>query len=179
MDRPVLFLDVDGVLNRIVRHKENARHDSWGDWFKHRILVDRLPLMVILSKSMASALAALPVEIRWLTTWEHHAPKLLAPVLGLPEYEVAGGVPADRKDESLYVVRSPNWKLDVILNTMSHDKTRPIIWIDDEANDEDAEEALLDAGHTNLLIVRCDEREGYTPEDHARVEAYLTLLAAR
>lgn len=179
MKDPVLFLDVDGVLNRVGATQPNANFETWGDWFKRKFLLldGSVKVNTKISHLMARALMDLPVEIRWLTTWEEDAPRFLAPVLGLPDYEVAGVMPAHRRpDSGLFMVESSNWKLDVILHTMREDKNRPIIWVDDEANDEDAYEALLDAGHTRVLAVRCRERDGYTPDDHALVEKFIVDL---
>ncbi len=70
---------------------------------------------------MADALAALPVEIVWLTTWEEMANEIIVPALGWEPLSVV--------DRSQYL-EEPWWKLNAI---KAHIESGggPFIWADD------------------------------------------------
>lgn len=150
MTKPFLFLDVDGVLNRI-----STTGDSWPDFELHKAMpFGRGPYHLHLSRAMGAALSALPVEIVWLTTWAEEAPRLIAPLLGLPEYPVAGV-------GGIY----GNWKWACLENYIdSHDPHRPFIWIDDDAIPWTASADFNEMGWDKHLLIRPDERLGVTPE---------------
>ncbi|MQY06611.1 HAD domain-containing protein [Actinomadura macrotermitis] len=74
---PLLYLDVDGVLNP---------EDPAGRFTAHTVgsLTLRIP------DTHAAWLRELSAayELIWATTWEHHANAYIAPLLGLPELPV-------------------------------------------------------------------------------------------
>lgn len=134
-DRPLLFVDVDGVLN------------CFGDLgatltsFEQEFLVQGR-YMVRVPDGASSALASLDgrFECVWATTWGEHAALDIAPRLGLPWPHLA--VPNDRTEDS---------KLNAVAE---HAGTRPLAWIDDEISPEarvwEAERA--DAGYPTHLV---------------------------
>ena len=78
---PVLFLDIDGVLNP---EDDDGLPDAWpGSW---ECMHSPSGARVWLSSTQAAALRRLPVEIVWATTWCHSPEDLewLAEELGFP-----------------------------------------------------------------------------------------------
>ena len=83
---PAVFLDVDGVLNAYAYDPLLA---GYSDFELHEVTVGqesgfRMVFDLCLSMTMGKALAALPAEIVWLTTWEADADRIVAPLCGLP-----------------------------------------------------------------------------------------------
>jgi hypothetical protein len=97
--RPLLLVDVDGPLNP---YAAKPQHRPEG-YETHRLLTPRWeaaerrrlavwgmphkrvkPLRVWLNPAHGRALARLPFELAWATTWEEEANNFVAPVLGLP-----------------------------------------------------------------------------------------------
>ena len=86
--RPHLFLDVDGVLN-VLETDLGCDPGMFDDFCVHDVDFDVVAgyhrsLAVWLSPTMAARIASLPVDIHWVTTWEHHANSAIAPLCGLP-----------------------------------------------------------------------------------------------
>lgn len=109
--RPLLYLDVDGVLNPVCP-------DPRGDFTLHRIH----GCAVLISARHAAWLRELAdvYELAWASTWESHANSAIAPLLGLPALPVvplrggsAGGAGGD-------------W-----LPILRHAAGRPFAWVDD------------------------------------------------
>lgn len=129
-DRPVLFLDVDGVLNAVMdstrRRSPTAAGDerldpSFRDWRRDR----RRNFRITYSIEMGRRIGALGVDIFWLTTWLDHANSEIAPlfgwdplpVLGFPEYLADTG---------------PGWWKSAAAAAFVAEHQRPFIWIDDD-----------------------------------------------
>lgn len=138
--KPYLFLDIDGVLNRISSHG-----DTWPDFELHKLApFNGNTFYLWLSKSMATELISLPVDIVWLTTWAEEAPRLVAPILGMPEYPVAG-FGTDMTEGRGSKLGCVEWWMD------THGE-RPFIWIDDDAIPHFAAEDFKEVGWNALLI---------------------------
>ncbi|MFC5664552.1 hypothetical protein ACFP3U_16355 [Kitasatospora misakiensis] len=101
--RPLLLVDVDGPLNPYAA-KPYRRPEGY---LTHRLLTPRWeaaerrrlrayglpnkpvkPLRVWLNPDHGPALATLPFDLVWATTWEAEANDFVAPLLGLPELPV-------------------------------------------------------------------------------------------
>ncbi|TDD83396.1 HAD domain-containing protein [Actinomadura rubrisoli] len=120
--RPVLYIDVDGVLNpdaprdaaRFGEHtagrftvRINPEH---GDWLRE--LADRFDLV-------------------WATTWEAHANRYIGPLLGLPElphveFSAYDARPGDPRTPLLQIPRMRKWA-----PILRHADGRPFAWVDD------------------------------------------------
>lgn len=122
--RPLLLLDVDGVLalrqpphdgfdRHSVRSTAGDDHEVWldprhGDW------------LCLLSELF---------EIVWATGWEHDAPRLLGPLLSVPAWPVLSFSERPRLDR----------RLDKLPDVMAVAGDRPVAWVDDDPG-----EAALD-----------------------------------
>lgn len=142
--RPLLLLDVDGVLNPLNIHCP----DTWPD-FK-RVNVSGFDLW--LSREMGQALNRIDANIVWCSTWCDDPAGLtkIERHLGLsPHWEGSWG-------------RAFQWKSDMAQYALEHFAL--VVWIDD---DEPCESS------SNLLRVTPDGGKGLQRHDIARIHATL------
>ncbi|MFJ9407361.1 HAD domain-containing protein [Streptomyces sp. NPDC101393] len=119
-DRPLLFLDIDGVLNPVLPTPGFVAHD----------LLDHT---VLLSADHAGWLGELAgaYELVWATTWEHHANTHVAPLLGLPalpvvEFTGYRSRPDDPQLEGVETLLGRKWA-----PLLRYAGDRPFAWVDD------------------------------------------------
>jgi hypothetical protein len=169
--RPSLLLDVDGPLNPYAA-KPHRRPAGYGT---HRLLTPRwaaaerarlaarglpsrqpTPLRVWLNPDHGPALAALPFDLVWATTWEEEANDYVAPVLGLPALPfIPWRTPRPQPGGGVF------WKTPEIIAWAAG---RPFAWLDDEITDADRDWAA--AHHRGpALLRRIDPRLGLLPAD--------------
>lgn len=78
-----IYLDVDGVINAIGRTHPEPKHTGFPEYksiMANGYQIAYAPELI----AMLNALAARDdVTIKWLTTWEHDAAKVLSPLIGL------------------------------------------------------------------------------------------------
>ncbi|MEU6850291.1 HAD domain-containing protein [Actinacidiphila alni] len=120
MARPLLFLDVDGVLNPVLPSPDFAAHDI-------------LASTVLLSARHGAWLRELAdvYDLVWATTWEHEANRHISPRLGLPQLpvvEIAGYLPLPGDPVLRETERYSARKWAPILR---HAAGRPFAWTDD------------------------------------------------
>jgi hypothetical protein len=181
--RPLLFLDVDGVLNAFrawelvhrwrglvpgnVRAPEGYRH----------AVADGYDLL--LRPEHASWLADLDqrAEIVWATMWMDRAPAALAPVLGYGErwpfvdFRAAQGYAlGQRTGQGVGSYKFPGvvaWAGD-----------RPLVWIDDDLEPAIYDwAARRDAGGIPTFLVQPSPDEGWTASERDAVLAFLEAAA--
>ncbi|WP_420492884.1 hypothetical protein [Kitasatospora camelliae] len=171
--RPMLLVDVDGPLNPYAA-KPYRRPEGY---LTHRLQTPRWeaaerrrlsawglpnkpvkPLRVWLNPGHGPALAALPFDLVWATTWEEEANDFLAPLLGLPELPYIAW-PEPRPE----TVGGVFWKTPEIVDWASG---RPFAWVDDQITDADRAWAR-DHHRGPALLHRIDPRIGLTAEDFA------------
>ncbi|MGW2110355.1 hypothetical protein [Streptomyces sp. NPDC001948] len=147
MNRPLLFLDVDGPLNPYAA-KPQRRPDGYTTLRVPRgggaptedggLPVRQRPLRVWLNPEHGRALLGLGYELCWATTWMGEANRWIAPVLGLPE------LPFVDFGDALFQERPDgvHWKTAPLVRYASG---RPFAWVDDEQSDLD--EGYVTAHH--------------------------------
>ena len=176
--KPMLLVDVDGPLNPYAAkpHKRPEGYEThrlltprWAAAERRRLTEQGLPdkrvkpLRIWLNPDHGPALAALPFELVWATTWEEEANDFVAPVLGLPtlpfiawrspRLEPAGGV---------------FWKTPEIV---AWAEGREFAWLDDEITD--ADRAWVAKHHpAPALLHRIDPQRGLLPDDFAVLESW-------
>jgi hypothetical protein len=199
--RPVVALDVDGVLNPSsdqpgfelfeVTVMEGSLPDSP---FVNPLVVPGTVLSVRLSKVHAEWITSLRevAEVVWATTWEHAANELLAPLLGI---EPLGVIEHSTVPPTFSQWRNgevASWKFESI---DAHVGDRPLVWVDDQAwgftqwNDPDPparSRFLVDVDEGDegdevgrpyskapSLVVVPDERVGLTDADRSRIDEFV------
>ncbi|WP_459650946.1 HAD domain-containing protein [Kitasatospora sp. Ki12] len=173
MVRPVLLVDVDGPLNPDAAkpYRRPAGYET------HRLMTPRWeaaerrrlrawglpnkrpkPLRVWLNPAHGAALAALPFDLVWATTWEEDANEFLAPILGLPPLPViAWSDPRPDPGGGVF------WKTPEVV---AWARGRPFAWVDDLITD--ADRAWVEERHRGpALLHRVDPKVGLTAEDFA------------
>jgi len=106
--------------------------------------------------SWCTALAGLPFDLVWATTWEQEANDFIAPALGLPSLPfIAWSDPRPEAAGGVF------WKTpEIVAWANGH----PFAWIDDEITD--ADRAWVRAHHNgHALLHRIDPRSGLTIDD--------------
>jgi hypothetical protein len=128
--RPLIAVDVDGVLSAIAW---NGRKIGWTcpeGYQKHKVLLDGRRYTIALNRAHGSALlrlaAATGAELAWGTMWGEHANTVIAPRLGLPRLPV---IPAA---ESYY--GPERCKAAAILEYAAG---RPVVWFDDDPEEQE------------------------------------------
>lgn len=162
---PVLYLDVDGVLNAL-----DVSRSRWPDvrTVHERPVPGGRAYRLHLSAAMGAALAALEVEIRWATTWAQAAGPCISPHIGLPLDLAVSCTPDDP---------ASHFKGEAIRAEVEAER-RPFIWVDDEAISGTWKRwaaQVRDDGVPNLLV-EPDTRSGLTPEDLERIAAWVASL---
>ena len=145
MARPLLLLDVDGVLSPLGSDPTTGTGmgtGGWTDWTDPETTGFFLPMSI----TMGKALADLPCDRAWLTTWQDDANTCIGPVLGWSALPV---LPRSTSGP----VRERWWKLDAAVESLTHDP-RPVVWIDDDlrSHNRAARTALTALGVPFLLV---------------------------
>ncbi|MFJ6865330.1 hypothetical protein ACIQRS_14275 [Streptomyces termitum] len=176
MNRPLLFLDVDGPLNPYAAQPERrpagyttirvprpaAPEDDTG--FPSR----RRPLRVWLDPEHGRVLLGLGFELCWATTWRDDANRWIAPVLGLPE------LPFVDFGEDLFRER-PDGVHRKTGPLVDHADGRPFAWVDDEQGEPDR--AYVSAHHRGAaLLHHVSPRIGLREDDFRALTAFARAL---
>ncbi|WP_448320041.1 hypothetical protein [Streptomyces sp. CO7] len=155
MDRPLLYLDVDGPLNPYAAARPRPLPG-----YRARPVPGTLrarPWRLWLNPAHGPALLSLGFDICWATAWTAHANRHIAPVLGLPE------LPFVDFGDDLFRERPDgvHWKTAAIVE---HAAGRPFLWVDDEQSVLD--ELYVDAcSPAPAALHHVDPRLGLRPED--------------
>ncbi|GAA2815869.1 hypothetical protein GCM10010441_45560 [Kitasatospora paracochleata] len=153
MPAPLLFLDVDGVLNPVCPHPD-AGFDS------HTLL----GYTVLLSAEHGAWLRELAgtYELVWATTWEDEANVHIAPRLGLPELPVVrfnGYVPqpGDPRVPLMELFSARKWA-----PLLRYAAGRPFAWLDDCIPPRLVRNTLLRSAllRRDRLLLRVDPGQG-------------------
>lgn len=161
-NRPILFVDVDGVLSLFgfapgADQLPGPLH--WIDGVAHCIPADVGERLVRLAEKF---------DLVWATGWEERANEHLPFLLRLPFQDL----PCLTFDGRA-VFGSAHWKVDAI---DEYAGTRAAAWIDDNLN-EDCR-AWADGRSAPTLLVETSPSEGLTDEHVERLLAWLDALPA-
>ena len=146
-DRPVLFLDVDGVISLFGFHPSGPAPGTFHsiDGIVHCIGADAAARLARLANTY---------ELVWATGWEEKANEYLPHLLDLPFRDLP-----TLTFEGRAVFGSAHWKLDAI---DAYAADRAAAWVDDNLDEEC--EAWAANRPAPTLLVRTDSPTGLTDE---------------
>ncbi|GLF99905.1 HAD domain-containing protein [Streptomyces yaizuensis] len=165
VNRPLLFLDVDGPLNPYAA-KPEKRPDGYttlrvpqngGGREDGALSARRRLLRVWLNPEHGRSLLGIGYELCWATTWMDDANRWIAPVLGLP------GLPFVDFGDALFRERPDgvHWKTGPLVD---YADGRSFAWVDDEQSDLD--QAYVTAHHRgSALLHHVNPRIGLLQDD--------------
>lgn len=160
-DRPLLLVDVDGVLNPFPHGPADPTPEGFDPYVLDGYHVWLSPTHGDWLRELATVF-----ELVWGTTWEDRANVLIAPILGLPTLPV---VHFDRSGGG-WVEKLPDVRV-----FLDHD--RAAAWIDDMHGP--AEFAWADARPAPTLLIHTDGRVGMTRPDVDRLLHFGRTLEPR
>jgi hypothetical protein len=158
--KPLLLLDVDGVLNpgasRNQVDKDRLAHRYYVRHFKgYRVFLspEHGPMLTEFCERQG-------LELVWATTWEHDANSLIGPVVGLPRLPVIefGG-------------NCEHWKFDAVAE---YADGRPLAWLDDDLRLYPKHRGWFEEqrGDTPTLLHTVAGMQGLVADDLATVAAW-------
>jgi hypothetical protein len=158
-ERPVLFVDVDGVISLFGFERDTPPPGPfhWVDGIVHCVGEQAGPRLLRLAERY---------ELVWATGWEEKANEYLPRLLGLP-----GELPVLTFDGRA-VFGSAHWKLDAIEEYVGE---RPAAWIDDSLDEQCRRWARERRAPT--LLIRTEPATGIADEHVDRLLAWADEVA--
>ena len=158
-DKPLLFVDIDGVISLFGFGHGACPPGSW-------LNVDGVPHLISASASRHLLTLARSFELVWCSGWEEKADEHLVHALALPArlpfltFRQAPG--------------AAHWKLDAVER---HARGRPLAWVDDTF--DESCRAWAAARRAPTLLVATDPAVGLAGEHVAALEDWARRLPGR
>ena len=185
--RPLVLVDVDGVLNAL-----GPPDPAWPDWQQGWARAMGRDWPVRWSPTVTSAIRGWrdTADVQWLTTWGHDANQGLHELLGLPELPVAGthqdsadeGTADDADALAAVTPAAPDeltgrwWKFDVVRRILRAQPDRRLVWLDDDLAGSERVRTWTRT-HADCLLIAPDPRSGLVRAHLEAVERFLTAPA--
>lgn len=186
MMRPVILIDVDGVLDPEVTSKQRSRLIYHYGWQQRKVYINGVQIRSLLNPVHGQWLRALAeetgAELAWGTTWNEWANIYIGPRLGLPELPVA---------PCPFVESIPlpgfGYRGKFRGPAISWLGGRPFTWLDDSEDTIRQVSALIDTecelGNfrygTPWHVVHVNEKAGLIEENIEEARQWLLALSAR
>ena len=161
--KTIIYLDVDGVINAIRNGTPSQKRTGFKDFRRTTVRSYQIQYAQELINWLNTTAEHENVTIKWLTTWEEHAPQELAPALGIngQHWEVLTG------DQHAWQGRNW-WKLNAIRDHVGEHQPDLAIWIDDDIKLE--REAIYWATETEgVMAISPDPLDGLTRDCLTRI----------
>jgi HAD domain in Swiss Army Knife RNA repair proteins len=194
---PVWLLDIDGVLNAVAHEPDRS---VWPDWQHGSAEADGVSWPIRFSPSVARTIRRLHerglVEVRWLTTWRSDANRQLRLLLDLPAFEVVpDATPADSWSAATPLAHDAEttshgaataayrpvegewWKFAAVRDAVDRLEGRPLIWTDDELEDQPDAVAWVAEAVRDPLVIAPAPQVGLTPRHLQVIESFCRRLA--
>jgi hypothetical protein len=164
--RPILLLNVDGVINAIQDPANPAdgyvkTMYSEQTWTVHDpAVLDRLRRLHDSGN----------IDIRWLTTWPESPLARMITALRLPAWHTAGSLPLPYR---------PGWKSDAARRVCENEPNRPLIWVDDDLQHQFScgEMGGFNDRRPEMVFISPNPYHGLLDEHLDYIEAYVGALA--
>ncbi len=154
----ILFLDLDGVVSPLAGGRLGPLPATWPAWVEAEPGVSVAPAML-------DALAALPVERQWLSSWEREI-ELLSQAIG---WSATPWLPLPEPTRG--------WaKLAALRAWQTTHRQRPIIWVDDDPRIASSGRRWVRTLSVPTLLVRPSKRVGLTSRHIAHMQAWCAGL---
>jgi hypothetical protein len=169
-DRPILAVDVDGVLNAL------SRGEPPEGWQDTRVQVaGHGGFRIRYNPSHGARLLAIAeetgAELVWCTTWEEHANTYIRQLVGLPELPWVPMEPG-RAGRKFSEYRSVGKTKAAAMRAYAGD--RPFCWLDDEPDAGDELRSLA----VPHVVIEVDERTGLQDKHFEMARAWLLAMPA-
>ena len=157
MSRPLLFLDVDGVLIPFGGPRQHPTYPA-----APAPEAGASPLLARINPGHGPRLKALACELAWATTWTDDANQYIAPRLGLPQLAVVTWPEEPAAEEEQDERQGLHWKTRPLVRWAAG---RTFAWVDDEITSTDRD--WVAAHHPGqALLHRVDPAAGITDDDY-------------
>jgi hypothetical protein len=187
--RPLVLLDVDGVLNAVAFAPDPR---VWPHWRRGHAVADGKQWPITWSPAVVAAVREWLslADVQWLTTWGHDANVGLRALLELPELPIAGtyadvdaplsagttddapaahaGVAPAARDE----LTGRWWKFDVVRRLVRSDPARPLVWIDDDLAGQRDIRGWMER-EARCLLVAPTMSTGLRPDELSLIRGFL------
>jgi hypothetical protein len=187
-ERPVLLLDIDGVLNLLPQavFPEKTEKGALGGGLlpvqpeylpitrphsEHLVYLSpeqKFPYLVSIADDTAFLVNQLVehFDIHWYTMWNESAAAVFAPLAGLPEFPHFECDWSDGEDV-LHKSNTPKWLRKLVWTAKTpliegHLGTRPFVWVDDGSNDADALYLEEHANVGEFMLLTVEAHTGLT-----------------
>ncbi len=152
--KPLLLVDIDGVLNPFVR-----AGDLMPEGYTEHVIAGQQVLLRRIHGEWLHDLAD-RFELAWVSTWEAASNTLIGPAIGAPP-ELPYIEFRERTDDGW------TWKLPAVRR---YAEDRALAWLDDDPGPDAAGWAATRAART--LIVSPDPRTGWTEDEYRQLVAF-------
>ncbi|MEV0583150.1 HAD domain-containing protein [Nonomuraea sp. NPDC050310] len=159
--RPLLLVDVDGVLNPFSTQPGFRRYECTIGEEHYTVHLNPAHGAWLMELALAAR-----AELTWATTWEESANEWIAPRLGLPRLPVVP-LAHDAPSELGEMFKTPH--------VAKYVGDRPFVWFDDHVFLEDEEYLRGYQGTGQFLLVNVEPRRGLTREHLETAREWLSL----
>lgn len=172
-DKPLLLVDIDGVLNFFGPHTSNFHWSTFIGGYPMNLDLRHPQILTDLEPHF---------DVHWATMWQAKAPSMFAPVFGWGTH-----IPYIDFDSHIEELAAAG-KLALGVSGVGHYKLagitalaedRPLVWIDDDGNEPAVRKwAEKRNRHIPTLVVTTDPYVGMTKIDVNQIMAFARTLVA-